>query len=212
MIGYSRFIAHHTIFAVDVEGFGDHSRTLPHQLTVRNAMYEILRQAFAVTRIPWPACYREDRGDGMFLLAPAQMPKALFVESLPYALVAGLRQHNSEHPPESRIRLRMAVHAGEVAYDQYGVTANAINLAFRLLSAPALKTALADSNGVLALITSDWFYDEVVRHSLIADHAEYRQIQVDVKETSTVGWIARPDHPFPPERALLPAARRWRFK
>jgi hypothetical protein len=212
MIGYSRFIAHHTIFAVDVEGFGDHSRTLPHQLTVRRAMYEILRQAFGVARIPWPACYQEDRGDGMFLLAPAQMPKAPFVESLPYALVAGLRQHNSSHPPESRIRLRMAVHAGEVAYDEHGVTANAINLAFRLLGAPGLKAALADSNGVLALITSDWFYDEVVRNSLSAAHTDFRQIPVDVKETSTVAWIARPDHPFPQERALLPATRRWRFK
>lgn len=212
MNGNSRFIAHHTIFAVDVAGFGDHRRTIPHQLTVREALYEILRQAFTVAGIPWSACYREDRGDGILLLAPAQMPKAPFVESLPYALVAGLRRHNSEHAPEARIRLRMALHAGEVAYDQHGVTANGINLAFRLLSAPPLKAALADSNGVLALVTSEWFYDEVVRHSITTDHTEFRRTQVNVKETSTTGWIARPDDPYAPERALLPSAKRWLFR
>lgn len=212
MTGYSRFIAHHTIVAVDVEGFGDRRRTIPHQLAVRHALYEVLRQAFAVTRIPWTACYREDRGDGVFLLAPAQMPKAPFVESLPYALVAGLRQHNSEHPPESRIRLRMAVHAGEVAYDEYGVTADALNLTFRLLGAPPLRAALADSTGVLALITSEWFYDEVVRHCLGIDHTEFRRVPAAVKETSAVGWIARPDQPFVPERPVLASARRWRLK
>ena len=210
MNGYStRFIAHHTVLAVDVEGFGDSRRTIPHQLTVRDALYEILRQAFAVAGIPWPACYREDRGDGVLILAPAQMPKAPFIETLPFALVAGLRRHNSEHPPESRIRLRLALHAGEVAYDDNGVTASSINLVFRLLDAPPLKAALTDSTGVLALITSDWFYDEVARHSV---STEFRQAQVNVKETSTTGWIARPDDPYPPDRALLPAARRWLFR
>lgn len=211
MNGYStRFIAHHTVMAVDVEGFGDSRRTIPHQLTVRDALYEILRQAFATAGIPWPACYREDRGDGVLVLAPAQMPKTVFVETLPYALVAGLRRHNSEHPLESRIRLRVALHAGEVAYDANGVTAGAINLVFRLLDAPPLKAALAESTGVLALITSDWFYDEVARHST---GTEFRQAQVNVKETSTTGWIARPDDPYPPvDRALLPATRRWLFR
>jgi hypothetical protein len=197
MIGYSPFVAHHTILAVDIEGFGDWRRTIPHQLAVRNGMYHILRQAFGVARIPWAACYREDRGDGVILLSPAQLPKAPFVESLPYALVAGLRQHNSAHPPEARMRLRMALHAGEVAFDEHGVTASSINLAFRLLDALPLKVALADSNGVLALIASDWFYDEVVRQSMSTDHTEFRPARVTVKETSATAWIARPDNPYP---------------
>src|ERR1044072_4650005 len=149
MNGYARYIAHHTIVAVDIEGFCDRRLTLPHQLTVRSALYEILRQAFAACHVPWTASYREDRGDGLFLLVPSQIPKALFVETLPYALVAGLRRHNSGHAPASGIRLRMAVHAGEVAYDEFGVTADAINLVFRLLAAAPLRETLADSAGVL---------------------------------------------------------------
>jgi class 3 adenylate cyclase len=39
----------------------------------------------------------------------------------------------------------MALHAGEVRYDEHGVTAAAVNLAFRLRDADALKAALASS-------------------------------------------------------------------
>src|SRR5262249_61326995 len=96
----------------------------------------------------------EDRGDGVFILAPPQVPKVAFVEALPPALVQALREHNSTHCAQEQIRLRMALHAGEITYDDHGVTAVSINLAFRLLEAHPLKAALAASPGVLALITS----------------------------------------------------------
>ena len=89
----------------------------------------------------------------------------MLVESLPSALVTALRAHNGAHPGPERIRLRMALHAGEVHYDEHGVTAAAVNLAFRLLEASALKAALAGSPGVLAVIVSSWFFEEVVRHA-----------------------------------------------
>jgi hypothetical protein len=219
MSAYSRFVAHYTILAVDIEGFGDRRRTIPYQLAVRRGMYSILRQAFSVARIPWAACHCEDRGDGVLLLAPAQISKAPFVESLPFALVAGLRQHNSAHLPEEQIRLRMALHAGEVAFDDHGVTASSINLVFRLLNAPPLRVALADSKGVLALITSEWFFEEVVRHNMSTDHTEFRPIRIAVKETLKVGWVARPDHPYPAESNRLAvlqrrehSTRRWKLR
>ncbi len=57
----------------------------------------------------------------------------------------------------------MALHAGEVCYDEHGVTAASINLAFRLLEADPLRAALAMlAQGVLAVITSAWFFEEVV--------------------------------------------------
>ena len=150
-----------------------------------------MREAFGWAGISWDDCGREDRGDGVFVLVPAEVPKGLLVESLPAALVAALRAHNEAHPGPERIRLRMALHAGEVRYDDHGVTAAAVNLAFRLVDAGALKDALARSPGVLAVIVSSWFFDEVVRHSRAA--AGYRRVQVAVKETMTVGWICVPD-------------------
>ena len=95
----------------------------------------------------------------------------------------------------------MALHAGEVHYDEHGVTAAAVNLAFRLLDAAALKAALASSPGVLAVIASSWFFEEVVRHSGAA--AAYRPVEVAVKETTTTGWICLPDHMDPAGQAML---------
>jgi class 3 adenylate cyclase len=201
---YERPAVHRTIFAVDVEGYGNPRRTTPHRLALREGLYRALRRAFDDAGVPWAACGTEDCGDGVFVLAPPEIPKGLFVEFLPNALAVAVHRHNRTHHAEARIRLRMALHAGEVAYDDNGVTAPAINHAFRLLEAPALKEALKVSRGVLALITSAWFYDEVVRHSDGLDPTTFRPVRVAVKETRTTGWISLPDRPFPSLLVAVP--------
>ena len=166
---------------------------------MRDGLYRAMQDAFGGAGIPWDDCGHEDRGDGLFVLVPAEVPKALLAESLPPALVTALRAHNGRHPEPERIRLRMALHAGEVHYDQHGVTAVAVNLAFRLLDAQPLKAALAHSAGVLAVIVSSWFFEEVVRHS--GTSPGYRPVEVAVKETMTTGWICLPDQEFQPDGA-----------
>jgi hypothetical protein len=188
-----RAAVHRTILVVDVAGFGDHRRNNVDQVSVRAGLYRALQAAFRAAGISWADCEREDRGDGALILAPAEMTKGPFVEDLPGALVEALRAHNSGHRPEERIRLRLALHAGEINYDEHGVTSVAINLAFRLLECPTLKAELAESPGVLAMITSSWFFDEVVRHSRVCDPASYRSVPVIVKETETTAWVHLPD-------------------
>ena len=200
-----RVPVHRTILVVDVQGFGDRRRTNPHQLAIRDGMYQALKQAFRAAAIPWEGCHPEDRGDGVLFLASAKVPKSGFAEVLPEALAEALRVHNDAHRAEEQIRLRMALHAGEVSYDDYGVTGAAINLAFRLVDAGPLKDALAGSPGVLALIASSWFYHEVIRNSPDSRPATYRPVQVVVKETTDVGWICLPDHPYPPDELEVAA-------
>jgi tetratricopeptide (TPR) repeat protein len=203
---HQRPAVHRTIFVVDVEGFGDKRRTNTDRLTVRDGMYRSVQQAFRNAGIPWADCYHESCGDGVFVLIPAEVPKGLFVGSMPRELAEALREHNDTHRAEERIRLRVALHAGEVYYDEHGVTAESINMAFRMLDARPLKDALAESPGMLALIVSPWFFDEVVRHSPAGDAATYRPVQVAVKETAAVGWVCRPDHPYPADAAGLERA------
>jgi tetratricopeptide (TPR) repeat protein len=186
-----RLAVHRTIVVVDVEGFGDQSRTNTDQVMVRAGLYSAVQEAFGRAGIRWEDCRHEDRGDGLFILVSAEVPKGLLVEALPQALLKELLVHNEMHPAAQRIRLRMALHAGEVRYDGHGVTGAAVNLAFRLLDASPLKVALAGSPGVLAVIVSSWFFEEVVRHSSVA--AAYSQVEVSVKETRATGWICLPD-------------------
>jgi hypothetical protein len=190
---------HRTIVAVDVEGFGNRYRTNRDQVAVRDGLYGAMREAFHHAEIPWNDSDHEDRGDGMFILVGSEVPKSLFVESLPSALVNALRKHNYTHSDPERIRLRIALHAGEVNYDKHGATAFSINLTFRLLECDPVKEALADSPGVLAVIASSWFFDEVIRHNT-TNAANYYPIPVVAKETTTTGWICLPDHVDPASR------------
>jgi len=178
---------------VDVERFGDRSRTNLNQLAIRKGLYEALIDAFSKSGIAWANCVSEDRGDGALILIPPDVPKTRLVTSVPAGLVAAVTRHSGGCAAPERMRLRMALHAGEVYYDAHGVTGTAINHAFRLADAAALRSALNASPGVLALIVSDWLYDEVVRHDPAAVPALYRQVQVAVKETAAVAWIRVPE-------------------
>lgn len=181
---------HRTILVVDVANFASPCRANHHQVAVRHGLYQALKEAFHAAGIPWECCTREDRGDGVLILAPPEIVKSSFVAGFPGALAAALRMHNATHAVQESIRLRMAVHAGEVNYDEYGVTGAAVNLTFRLVDAPPLKAELAGSPGVLAVIASDWFYDDVVRHTPAGEPTTYRRVLVVAKETITTGWVA----------------------
>jgi hypothetical protein len=201
---------HRTILVVDVEGFAGRHRTNKHQRAIRVGLYGALRTAFDEAGIKWDESANEDRGDGVLILAPPEIPKAPFTDALPSALVRALNAHNkAQLDKATRFRIRMVLHAGEIEIDSHGATSNSLNHAFRLLEARPLKTALARSAGVLALITSEWFFEEVTRHSTVTDPATFRQFQIEVKETVAPAWICLPDDPRGPEiLAAVSAAER----
>ena len=182
-----------TIFAVDIAGFSGPSRTRANYVALREGMYQAVEQAFLQSGVPWADCYQEGAGDGILALAPATVRKSGFVGNLPLALVSALQAHNAEHPPEERIRLRLVLHAGEVTRDERGVDGPAIIHAFRLLDSAPLKAALAESTGVLAIIASARFYDEVIRQRPEYAPEEYEQVSVAVKETHGIAWVRLPD-------------------
>ncbi|MFG2004559.1 Scr1 family TA system antitoxin-like transcriptional regulator [Spirillospora sp. NPDC048911] len=185
---------HRTIVCIDVEGFGDRRRRNFDQGAVRAAMYQALTDACAGSGVSWRECYHEDRGDGVLVLVSPEVPKSYLVTSFPQKLAMALAAHNRKCTPQTRIRLRLAVHAGEVHYDRYGVVGNAINLTFRLLETPQLKAGLADSPTAVALISSRWFFEEVIQHTPAAGAERYHPVQVLVKETRTDAWMRLIDH------------------
>ena len=192
---------HRAIMVVDVERFGDPGRTNLNQLAVRDGLYKALTQAFGQSGIAWQNCVSEDRGDGALILIPPEVPKAYLVISLPGMLAAAVSRHNAECAGPEQMRLRVALHAGEVYRDAHGVAGSAVNHAFRLAEAPALRSTLAASPGALAVIVSDWLFSEVVRHDPAAEPGSYRKVQVAVKETAAVGWIRIPDRGMTPSEA-----------
>ncbi|GAA2686907.1 MULTISPECIES: AAA family ATPase [Actinosynnema] len=182
---------HRTVAVVDVEAYGDHRRTNPDRLAVRAAVYAALASAFTSAGVPWDSCDLGDRGDGALVLVPGDVPKGLLVERLPHLLADLLREHNRTHPDGQRVRLRMAVHAGEVYLDGHGAVGHAVNHACRLVDSPAAKRELTGHSGALVLVVSAWFFDEVVRHSRFAEVGAYRRTRVVAKETDADAWVLR---------------------
>ncbi|KOX27035.1 hypothetical protein ADK67_14475 [Saccharothrix sp. NRRL B-16348] len=203
MAGTGRHAVHRTMVLVDVERFSAPGRTLHHQLDTRAGLYAVVAEALAAAGVSWEDCHHEDRGDGLFLLIPPEYPKAPLVEVLPEALVRAVRGHNNTSHDSARVRLRLAVHAGEVALDRQGATSTALTEAFRLLDTAPLKDALASSPGVLAMIVSRLVFDDVVRHCATLDPATFRPVQAVAKEFQDLAWIALPDHPYPADPTVL---------
>ena len=104
-------------------------------------------------------------------------------------LADNLAKHNAACTAHEQIRLRMALHAGEVHQDAHGFTSTSLNLAFRLIQSPESRAALHDSHGILVLIVSNWFYCEVVRHYPTAEPECFREVFIELKETKESAWI-----------------------
>ncbi len=168
---------HHSIVVTDIEKFSDPARTNLDQLAIRHGHYKVIRQAFSRAHVDWDECTTEDRGDGVLVLVPSNVPKVRLAASMLSKLGGALREHNASCSTRTRFRLRIALHAGEVHHDSHGVAGTALNHAFRLAEAPALKAALRASPGVLAVIVSDWFYGEVVRHYPATGAGSYRRVR-----------------------------------
>ncbi|MET8848651.1 tetratricopeptide repeat protein [Amycolatopsis sp. NPDC004625] len=191
----------------DIEGFGDPRRTGEHLPAVRDGLDAVMRTAFTAAGVVWEDCYREMRGDAVVVLVSAATDKNRFVETVLPVLVIRLRVHNDTYPEAQRLRLRVALHAGEVRYDTHGISSAALIRTFRLCDAQPLKAALAGSPGVLAVIASDGLFDDVIRHTPAAAPATWRPVPVTVKEADTTGWITLPDHPYTPDPTLRGGGR-----
>lgn len=185
------------IVILDIEGFG--RRTDPDQAWLRDRLRDVVARALRAARVAEPPT--EDRGDAVVLLIPGTVPKTRLLGDFVRALVHELREHARHHTGDREMRLRVAVHAGEVARHGTGWVGTDLNTAFRMADMEPLRRALAEAPGaVLSLVVSHVLHQGVVRH----DHpgleaAEFAPAVLSAKEIQDEPvWIRVPGHPRPP--------------
>jgi hypothetical protein len=183
-IGQSR---HCVLFAVDIVQFTAAGRDDEVQLALREALYRLLIESFDNADIPWRSCVHEDRGDGVIVVIPAHMPTITVVGPLVEQIRIRLRRHNRLSSPVAQVRLRLAVHIGEVYRDPHGLAGKAVNHLFRMLDAPNLRQVLQTSDAESALIVSDYLYESVIHGA--PDAAAYSQVTVQVKQFEARAWL-----------------------
>ncbi|WP_067832274.1 hypothetical protein [Actinomadura kijaniata] len=160
-----------SILVLDIERSTSALRTNPIRQELRDRLYGFLARAMAFAGIEERFLDPlEDRGDGVLaLLRPVdQVPKSHLLSRLVPELVRLLADHDLELPPGERarrgLRLRAAVHAGEVHLDGNGCFGEAVDVACRMLDAPRLKGLLRAVEAPLVLGVSEDIYRGVVRH------------------------------------------------
>jgi class 3 adenylate cyclase len=194
---------HRSIVAVDIERSTGRSDQIKAEL--RETTYRLVREAMTYAGIEARHCDPfADRGDGVLvLIRPTdEVPKTLLLSRMVPELARLLVDYNLRLPTDAwrqrGIRLRVAVHAGEVHSDGRGYFGEALDVAFRLLDAPRLKACLRQEAAPLIMVVSDEIYRSVVRHQYDRiDSSDYGpMIRVHVAGRRYLGWVHVPVDAF----------------
>jgi hypothetical protein len=150
---------HFSIVVLDVEASGALSG--PEKKQVREDLYAIVRVALEHAGIAADAVRSEDRGDGIFLLVSADVSKRLLVDPFLDVIDEALRDRRVGDPA---LRLRLVINHGEVLLDDHGSSGPALDLAFAMVDAEQVRTALKQARGGrLAVVVPDDLYRSLVR-------------------------------------------------
>src|SRR6266540_3661539 len=142
------------------------------------------------SNVPWASCVREDRGDGVLIVAPATVSTVALVDPLLPRLALKLKRYNRRVAAPVRIQLRGALHVGPVLQDPEGLSGQAIIHTARMLDASVLKDSLAATRADLAFMASAHVYDTVIRQSPgLVDAAAFRRVRYQVKEAKITSWM-----------------------
>ena len=197
---YDAAPVHRSIVVLDIESSAQ--RTNPVKEELRRQVYRLVGEALAAAGIddhqydPFT-----DRGDGVLVLvSPADdSPKQALMGGLIQALTTLAAEDNTEYnsgtapagQPRGVVRLRAVVHTGEVHFDDSGVSGEALDVAFRLLEAPAFKAYVRRRTAPLTLVASDEIYQSVIRHGFDGDEF-CPLVTVNVGDRRRKGWVYLP--------------------
>ena len=166
----------------------------------RQGMYAAFAEAFGAIGVTPREIHQEDRGDGILAALDPGVPSSPVVGRWVDTVHESLREYNAGAARAARLRLRVAMHMGPVAYDGKGLVGRAVDLTCRLCdSDEAKRVAAAVPGSVLLHVVSDWLYTNVVREGgRYIEPGHYRPARVGNKETDELGWFHVPRLAEPP--------------
>jgi len=184
---------HVTVLALDAVGYSQ--RGMLVQVAVQDGIREVVDRALARAGIPTAAAETQDHGDGYLGAVSSAIPKAMVVADFTRELAVALRDYNRTRGELGQIRLRLALHQGEVIRTSGGGWAgDAAVVGARLVDAPPLRDALAGHpDAELALIVSSELFDSTVRESLRGlDPEAFDKVEVRMPKFKGTAWLLAP--------------------
>ncbi|MFI2316940.1 hypothetical protein AMK17_05975 [Streptomyces sp. CB00072] len=188
------------LFAVDIVGSSGRGDVALEQ--IRQVLSAAVHASFTRGGVDWDDCLRHDLGDGMRVVAPAGTPETSLIHPLVHELTARLRAHNVLAGKPTRIRLRMALHAGSVQVGRDGtVSGRPLEVLARLLDAEPVRAALAQApDATTALLVSEHFHETAVCQGRPGiEPAAFRRVDVREKEFAGSAWLHVPAYGGAPQ-------------
>jgi class 3 adenylate cyclase len=182
---------HFSILVADLEGSGtlrDAEKPL-----VRRDLYGLLRAGLHLNDVDWDICRTEDRGDGVYVLIPGAVPKC----RLGSGLVAELdRLLGERRVGDARMRVRLALHCGEVTFDEHGSSGADVDTTFAMVDHQRVRDVLAAApNSRMVVVTSD----PIFRAAFCGgDPTWMRRQELRTKRDMLRAWIGVPGLRHPP--------------
>ncbi|MEU7606220.1 hypothetical protein [Streptomyces sp. NPDC041003] len=199
-------VAYRAVLAVDIARSAGRGNVAFRQ--IREVLATALREAFEESGIDWKGCLHADLGDGFRVIAPAGTRKTRLIHPLIHELAVRLRAHNRTAAPATHIRVRVALHAGDVVLGPDGeATGQPLEVLARLLDAGPARTALAQAPETVtaSVLLSGHFYDETARHGYPGiDPDSFQRVTLAEKEYAAEAWLHLPGQEPAPHQPAPP--------
>ncbi|OHV31560.1 MULTISPECIES: TIR domain-containing protein [Pseudofrankia] len=183
------------VLGLDVAGFTDRDPYV--QKEIQKAWPEIVEEACRKARIAEDDHTNprsQERGDGGFVaFRTSGVHKDFIVADLVRKMGIQLEYYNRYRFGDGRIRLRVALHCGDV-YFADSWTGLAVNECSRLLESSPVRNALEDnpSIGLAVIISPEMFKGAVVDGEQGVRVDDYQEVEVKVKEFRSSAWLGIP--------------------
>lgn len=187
---------HRTIMVLDIVEFAHPQRTDPTRLRLRHQLYQLIRQTLIAAGINPEHAPRVDLGDGVMVLFDPDLSAIQVVGVVIRHLGASLAEVNRQVPSDERLRLRIALHRGDVLIDAHGFVGSALVEACRLSNAAALREQLAATTADMALIVSDQVWKQLLGlHKEPLGPSVYHPAAFTAHGVTTRAWVHVPEYP-----------------
>ncbi|MDA2812082.1 hypothetical protein O4J56_15670 [Nocardiopsis sp. RSe5-2] len=149
------------IIATDAEAYS--ARDYTGQVRLQEDLHEVLEAACTEGGLDRASWELQVQGDGEIAVLPVGTPEDTALSAFLDGLAQALHHHNRPLNDAYRVRLRVAVHQGNVAYGRNGFVGTPINEACRLRDCDLVRNALADAPGAdfVTVLSHDLYKDAV---------------------------------------------------
>ncbi|MEU3193183.1 hypothetical protein ABZ686_21675 [Streptomyces sp. NPDC006992] len=180
---------------VDIEKYS--RRTHPEQVALQNRLDWAMKTTLESAGVDPRRCNRQEKGDGLLLILPSDLPEDEVVPRLLTGLQTVLHDMNRTPGPGGRLRMRMALAQGIVRVAPTGFVGEGVEMASLLEGCPATREALDTApDHDLAIAVPDDYYQDVLAQDFGGPRAaDFRRVTVEVKSAdggTAVAWVLSP--------------------